>query len=331
MAAPTDAHRPTTLPRARMPVSFFGMAVGTLALGNTWRAAGERWSWAQAAAPTVGWIGLAVYAIVLLVYLDGWRRDPAAARAEWRHPVQGAFTALAPTATMLAGTSLLTVAPLVGTTIAVIGIVAAIAVGAWLFGRLWQGGVDPDHVTPAVYLPAVAQNFVAGTTLGALGFPEAGLWFFGAGLFSWLAVESMIFSRAATRAALLPGLRPVLGIQLAPPVVGGVTYLTLVPDGSFVVGSVLLGYGLFQALLLARLLPWIGRQPFGPGYWAFSFGVAALPTLALRLSVQRPDTTLDWAAPVLFVAANVVIAGLLVGTVVLLARGRLVPRPPPSP
>lgn len=327
MVAPTDAHRPPTVQRARIPVSFFGMAVGTLALGNTWRAAGERWSWAQAAAPVVGWIGLTVYLVVLLAFLDGWRRDPSAARAEWRHPVQGAFTALAPTATMLAGASLQPVAPLVGTTVAVIGIVAAIAVGVWLFGRLWQGGVDPDHVTPAVYLPAVAQNFVAGTTLGALGSPETGLWFLGAGLFSWLAVESMVFSRASTRAALPPGLRPILGVQLAPPVVGGVTCLSLIPDGSFVVGSVLLGYGLFQAVLLLRLLPWIGHQPFGPGYWAFSFGVAALPTLAIRLSVQRPGTALDWAAPILFVAANVVIAGLLVGTIVLLTRGRLLPRP----
>lgn len=310
-----------------MPVSFFGMAVGTLALGNAWRAAGEHWAWAGAVAPVVGWCGLAVYAVVLLSYADGWRRDPAAARAELRHPVQGAFTALAPTATMLAAMTVQPFVPLAGLILGVVGIGAATALGVWLFGRLWQGGQDPDHVTPAVYLPAVAQNFVAGTTLGALGLPDAGLWFFGAGLFSWLAVESMIFGRAATRAALPPGLRPVLGIQLAPPVVGGVTLLSLVPDGSFVLGSVLLGYGLFQAALLLRLLPWIARQPFGPGYWAFSFGVAALPTLALRLSAQRPGGSLDWLAPILFGAANLVVGGLLLGTLVLLARGRLVPRP----
>jgi len=36
----------------------------------------------------------------------------------------------------------------------------------------------------------------------------------------------------------------------------------------------LLGYGLFQALLL-RLLPWIVRQPFAPSCWAFTFDLSA--------------------------------------------------------
>lgn len=327
MVAPARIDRPARAPRARMPVSFFGMAVGTLALGNAWRAAGAQWSWADAIAPVVGWFGLAVYLVVLAAYLDGWRRDPSAARAELRHPIQGAFTALAPTATMLAATTLQPVLPSVALVMAAMGIAGAVGLGVWLFGRLWQGGQDPDHVTPAVYLPAVAQNFVAGTTFGMLGLPEVGLWFFGAGLFSWLAVESMIFGRAATRASLPPALRPVLGIQLAPPVVGGVTYLSVVPGGPTAVGSILLGYGLFQAALLVRLLPWIGRQPFGPGYWAFSFGVAALPTLALRLSDPAAGGVLPWLAAALFALANLVIGGLVVGTVVLLVRGRLLPRP----
>ena len=37
----------------------------------------------------------------------------------------------------------------------------------------------------------------------------------------------------------------------------------------------LMGYGLFQALLMLRLLPWIARQPFAPSYWAFTCGFGA--------------------------------------------------------
>ncbi len=84
----------------------------------------------------------------------------------------------------------------------------------------------------------------------------------------------MILHRAAVHEALPEALRPVLGIQLAPPVVGGVTYMSLSSGTPDLIALMLLGYGLYQALMLLRLLPWIRQQAFGPGYWAFSFGVA---------------------------------------------------------
>ncbi|HMI10949.1 MAG TPA: hypothetical protein VK567_05035, partial [Bradyrhizobium sp.] len=66
--------------------------------------------------------------------------------------------------------------------------------------------------------------------------------------------------------ATLPiALRPTLGIQLAPPTVGAVAYLGInggVPD---LVAHALVGYGLLQALLLLRLLPWSSRLPYPIG------------------------------------------------------------------
>jgi tellurite resistance protein len=120
-------------------------------------------------------------------------------------------------------------------------------------------------------------------------------------------------------------LRPLLGVQLAPPVVGGVTYLSLSSGTPDLFALILLGYGLYQALLLLRLLPWIRQQAFVPGYWAFSFGVAALPTMAVRMVERGSTGLLEWIAPVLFVAANVVIGILVVKTLGLLVRGRLIP------
>jgi tellurite resistance protein len=52
-------------------------------------------------------------------------------------------------------------------------------------------------VTPAIYLPTVAPSFVAGTASDAFGFHQLGGLFFGAGLLSWLAIESLILHRAA--------------------------------------------------------------------------------------------------------------------------------------
>ncbi|MGF6299003.1 tellurite resistance protein TehA-like permease [Paraburkholderia sp. WC7.3d] len=73
------------------------------------------------------------------------------------------------------------------------------------------------------------------------------------------------------------------------------------------------------------MLPWIRRQAFVPGYWAFSFGAAALPTMALRLVERGPTGPIEFAAPVLFLAANAIIAMLVAKTLQLLVQGKLIP------
>jgi tellurite resistance protein len=73
------------------------------------------------------------------------------------------------------------------------------------------------------------------------------------------------------------------------------------------------------------LLPWIRQQAFVPGYWAFSFGVAALPTMVLRMVERGATGPVERAAPVVFIAANVIIGILVVKTLGLLAQGKLLP------
>ena len=92
----------------------------------------------------------------------------------------------------------------------------------------------------------------------------------------------------------------------------------------------LLGYGLLQALILLRMLPWIFQQSFSPAYWAFSFGVTALAAGPLRM-VERGDTgpAAVLAMP-LFLAANLVILLLVIFTLRLALQGKLVPRPVPA-
>lgn len=319
-----------TAQRAPIPVSYFGIAVGVLALGNAWRVAVPLWHLPQDIARFATWSGIAVWLAVLALYAYKWLRHGGDARAEMNHPVQSSFAALGPVASMLAAMALLPYSRPVALAVFAASVTAQLVLGLWLYGRMWQGGRKPELVTPAIYLPAVAQNFVAGTAAAIFGWPQLGMLFFGAGLFSWLAIESLILSRAALQEPLPEALRPVLGIQLAPAVVGGVTYMGLnhgVPD---LFAQELLGYGLFQALLLLRLLPWIARQSFTPSYWSFSFGVAALPTLAMRLLAAGATGPIEWLAPVLFAAANAIIGLLLLKTLALLLQGRLLPVATPS-
>jgi tellurite resistance protein len=72
-------------------------------------------------------------------------------------------------------------------------------------------------------------------------------------------------------------------------------------------------------------LPWIRGQAFVPGYWAFSFGVAALPTMAIRMLERGATGPLLWVAPVLLVVATLIIGVLVLKTLELFVRGTLIP------
>ncbi|MFM0431077.1 dicarboxylate transporter/tellurite-resistance protein TehA [Paraburkholderia aspalathi] len=311
--------------RGTIPVSFFGIAVGALAFANLWRMAIRVWHLPTIAGDVLSVAALAVWVVVLLAYGHKWLTHAAEARAEMQHPVQSSFAALGPVSSLLAAQILQTYAHSVALALFSVAVVAQLVLGVYLHGRLWQGGRKPELITAAIYLPTVASSFVAGTAAATFGFHQLGGLFFGAGVLSWLAIESMILHRAAVHEALPEALRPILGIQLAPPVVGGVTYLSLSSGTPDLIALMLLGYGLYQALMLLRLLPWIRQQAFVPGYWAFSFGAAALPTMAIRMVERGATGPLEWIAPVLFIAANVVIGILVVKTLGLLMRGKLIP------
>jgi tellurite resistance protein len=317
--------------RGSIPVTFFGIAVGALAFANLWRVAIRVWHLPAEIDTLLTVAALAVWVVVLAAYAHKWLTDTASARAEMQHPVQSSFAALGPVSSLLAAQLLQPYARPLALALFVFAVIAQLALGVYLHGRLWQGGRKPELTTPAIYLPTVAPSFVVGTAAAAFGFHQLGELFFGAGLLSWLAIESLILHRAAVHEPLPAALRPILGVQLAPPVVGGVTYLSLSSGTPDLFAMILLGYGLYQALLLLRLLPWIREQAFVPGYWAFSFGVAALPTMALRMLERGATGPVEWAAPVLFIAANVIIGILVVKTLGLLVRGELIPVAAGSP
>jgi len=313
--------------RAPVPFSFFGIAVGLLAMANAWRVAARLWHLPLVVADAVSGAGLAVWGGLLA--LVAWRllRDRAAVAAELAHPVQSSYAALVAVASLLAALVLLPFSRPVAEVV-LFGALALHGVTAvWLHGRFWQGG-RPEAAVPAMYLPATGQNFVAAAALAAFGWPGAGMLFFGAGLLSWLAIESVLLQRASAGDPMAPALRPSLGIQLAPPVVGGVSYLALTSGAPDLFAHALLGYGLFQALQLARLLPWIRAQAFTPGYWGFSFGVAALPTLAMRMVERGATDVVAQVALPSFVLANVIVAVLAWKTVALWLGGRLLPVAP---
>jgi tellurite resistance protein len=105
--------------------------------------------------------------------------------------------------------------------------------------------------------------------------------------------------------------------------VGAVAYLGVnggVPD---LVAHALVGYGLLQALLLLRLLPWIMEQPFAVSYWSFTFGATALATAPIRMVGHGDTGAIAVLAPYLFAGANIAVGLIAFGTLRLIAQRRL--------
>jgi tellurite resistance protein len=273
-------------------------------------------------------VGALVWAALVVLYVAKWFFARSEASAELEHPVQCCFVGLIGVSTSLISLASRPYSSALAGLLFAAGALFTLAFALWRTGLLWRGERDPGETTPVLYLPLVAGAFVTATAAAGLGYHDWGQLAFGAGLFSWLAIESVLLHRLFTAAPLPPALRPTLGIQLAPPTVGAVAYLSVSGAGADLIAHSLLGYGLLQALLLLRMLPWIMQQPFAPSYWAFTFGATALATAPLRLIEDDTNGATATLAPYLFAAANLTVACIALGTLRHLGRPWLASRNP---
>jgi tellurite resistance protein len=309
----------------QVPPSFFSMVLGLAGLANDWRAAHAAWSLPAVTAEILYAVAAVTWLLVATLYALKWVLAPAIAREEAGHAIQCCFIGLAGVATMLVAQGALPYSRPAAVGIFAVGAAFTMGFGLWRTGMLWQGDRDPATTTPVLYLPSVAGGFVTATVSAALGWRELAELAFGTALFSWLAIESVLLHRLYTAAPLAPALRPTLGIQLAPPAVAAACYLSIGAGHADLFVHMLAGYALLQAVILVRMWRWIREQPFGPSYWAFTFGSTALAGAAIRLSTEQRGGIFSILAPVLFVLANILVGAIATGTVALLLSGKLFP------
>ncbi|MGU7775220.1 dicarboxylate transporter/tellurite-resistance protein TehA [Burkholderia sp. MR1-5-21] len=318
MAAPSRT-RIMCIRRAKIPASYFGMVLGLAGLGQAWRAAPHLWHLPPVAGEFVLAVAVLVWAILITSYLWQAISNFAAVQAEWLHPVQGGTPALVAVSTLLVAMAVLPYSITAARFLTIGAIAWHVCFCLWHTGTLWQGGKRSTDMVPTLYLPTVAGNFVSAAALGSLGCPEWGWLFLGAGLFSWLALESLVIQRLWHSTSLPAPQRPLIGIQFAPPLVCAMAWLALSPGSGDHWLLMLLGYGLFQLLLGLRLGPWLGAQPFIPAYWAYTFGVGAAAVCSLKLAQSGVRSAQVLALPI-FVCANLFIGYLAIRTVHLLVK-----------
>lgn len=307
-----------------VPVNYFAVALGTGALGAAWRTGASKgmapdWVGESILAfNAVVWLLLVAFLVHSVVKYRAW------VRGFWEHPARTCFFSLIPATTAQVGAALYPYAEVPALTLVVLGAVGQLYFASHRIAGTWRGGHAPEATSPVLYLPTVATNFATATAMGFVGWHDMAMLFFGAGLISWFSIEGAILSRLRTLTPLPQGERGIIGIQMAPPFVGGNAYLAAnggTVDWFFLV---LTGYGILQLIFLMRLLPWVLEGGFSMSMWGFSFGMGSMVAGGIRLTAVG---MLGFVGPVLTVVGTAFLIFLWAGTLYLAVKGRLLVRP----
>jgi tellurite resistance protein len=321
--APGLAASPATAAAARVPASFFSIVLGLAGLGAAWRSAARAYGVSD-------WLADALLAVSAALFLGVVAAQVLRAvrgsglRSELEHPISGSLAALGPASLLLLAAGISVHSRDAGLVLFWIGAAGQVAIGVWVTGRWLLAPAEPRVVTPALHLPAVG-NLLAALAAGAVGRADAGWLFFGAGVVGWIVVAAALLGRYLSAGELPAAVRPLLGLEIAPPAAALVAWQALEGGAPDVVSRVLLGCALFQALVVARLLGRVRDVPFSPSYWAFAFPLAALAAGALRQSATAPGSVAGALALPLFIVANAVVAAIAWQTAVAASRGKLLP------
>ncbi len=330
-AVPVHPHAsPPSIPSrpwvARLHPALFGMALGLLGLSGAWhRLHGAGVELAAHVSNALLSVALSLLAVLLLLWAVKLLRHGKVLRQEWRHPVQGALLSLMPVATLMA------VALVAGRWPDLRGVLLPIAllvlagqgVMAWhVVADLTTGKTPLELITPALYLPTVPGGFVGAMALDALSLHGWATLLLGMGLGAWALLEMRILNRLFA-GPLPPALRPTLGVEMAPAAVGALALATLWPG--LPADAMMVALGIASGPVLAVLTRWRywSEVPFNMGFWSFSFPLAALAGAAVE-AVRRGGWPVEVAMTAVGLASAVVLF-LLAKTVVLTARGNLLP------
>jgi tellurite resistance protein len=308
-----------------LPVGLFGSVMGLTGLSVAWRLAQARYGAPAWAADAVAVAAAAAFILMTCGYLLKLAAAPQAVLAEFRHPIAGnlfgtILISLLLLPILLAPFNLLAAQIMWG-----VG-AAGMVVFAWLIVSRWMSDRQLiAHATPAWIIPVVGLLDVP-LALPGLGLPPMhGVMVLGlaVGLFFAIPLFTLILSRLVFEPPMPDALQPSLLILVAPFAVGFSTYVTTTGQVDLFAQSLYMLTLFMLAVLLNRLRSLAHCCPFRVSWWAVSFPLAASAIAALKFAAAQPGTVTDVLALALLGLASITIAGLLLRTLVGLARGEL--------
>ncbi|MEP6899750.1 MAG: SLAC1 anion channel family protein [Rhodanobacter sp.] len=313
-----------------LPIGLFGSVMGLTGLSIAWRLAHAHFGAPAWIANGIGVVAIVAFVAVALGYIVKLVTAVDAVRAEFHHPIAGSLFG-----TLLISMLLLpiVIAPVNVFVARVLWVLGAIAMNgfAWLIVSRWMSNrQQAAHATPAWIVPVVGLLDVP-LAVPSLGLPvdvfanvhQLMVLDLAVGLFFAVPLFTMIFSRLLFEAPMPDALQPTLLILVAPFAVGFSAY-TVTTGATDIFAQALYLLALFVlAVLLGRLKLLGGCCPFKFSWWSVSFPLAASSIAASRYATAFPGVIADVIAVALLALASAAIAGLLVRTLVGLARGEL--------
>ncbi len=310
--------------RARITPNLFGICFGLAGVAEAWSAGVDLFALPGVVADVL-WVAVAVsWAVIAIAYVHDVVRSGRFA-TELGDPVLAPFVALMPLVPMLFGVALAQHARTAGVTVFALSLVATVLVGGWLSGEWIISDLTLAQWHPGYFLPTVAGGLLAAGSSATLGYGSLARVMFGYGAICWLVLGSILLQRLFTQPRLPVPLLPTMAIEVAPPVVAGVTWFDI--NGGIVDGVALglAGYAGLMVLVQLRLVPIYRTVPFGPAWWAFSFSYAAVFVDGIRwLGATHTSHGREWSYLLLAIVSAAVLA-LLLRTAASLARGRFLP------
>jgi tellurite resistance protein len=267
------------------PVAFFAMIMGLIGLSIAWDRAQESFGMALDMGGALRWFGLALFGLILVLYLIKLVRFPEAVVKEWQHPIQLNFFPTISVSLILLGIALLPSLPGVAAVFWMLGsalhlLLTLYVVSVWIH----HDRFEIHHINPAWFIPIVGNALVpiAGVPLG---YTELSWFFFSIGMLFWLILFTIIIYRMLFHQPLPDRLMPTLFIMIAPPAVGFLAYIEL---AGLVQGNGLDGFArvlyyssLFLTLLLLTQVGRFVRLHYFISWWAYSFPLAAVTIATL--------------------------------------------------
>jgi tellurite resistance protein len=306
----------------RFPPNLFAISFGLAGLASVWHAAERTLHTSQAIPDSIGVLAALVLITLLVCYaLQGAHTM----MADLKHRIFSPFLSLAPITAMLLATELSAHLFTLGKTLVLVALVVTLLVGGFLTGEWMIADLDHNSAHPGYFLPTVAGGFVASycaAEVGLRGLAEAA---FGIGILCWTLVGSTILNRLFFHTSLPDAFVPTLAIEMAPPSVAGIAYFAISDGRRDFLSHALAGYAVLMVLVQIRMLPKFLRLTFGPGFWAFVFSWTATVNYALQwIALDKPPFATGYAI-ILIGGMTLFVAVVAFRTVVLVARGKLLP------
>lgn len=274
---------------------------------------------------TLHLVAAAIWVLILAIYAT---QGPRRILTDLHDPMAGPFVALAVITPTLLSSALAPYALDAARILVTVFLSLTVLLGGWITGQWIIMPIDQDAAHPGYFLPTTAGCLIAAYAAAQVNMHDVAEALFGTGVLFWVILGSLLFNRLLFRPALPTALVPTLAVEIAPPVVAGLAYFAISGGKIDAFAIALAGCAVFMGLVQLRLVPLYLRLHFSPATWVFAFSYAAAATdVLLWIRIKNPTGAFAYAATTVGLI-TAFIGAITVLTVVSLARGTFVPKPP---